>query len=204
MHCSPIGLVPKSHQINKWRLIVDLSSPQGHSINDGVSSDWCSMKYASVDDAVETILHLGRFTKLMKINVKDAYRIVPVHPDDHLLLGIRWMEAIYVDQALPFGLRSAPKFFSVLADALAWSLYTQGVQHQLHYVDDFLFFAPPRSANPTEILSNVLNHFSWLGVPVATHKTEDPATCISFLGILIDTDRMELRLPTDKVERLRS
>ena len=27
VHCSPIGLVPKSHQINKWRLIVDLSSP---------------------------------------------------------------------------------------------------------------------------------------------------------------------------------
>ena len=78
---------------------------QGHSISDGVSSDWCSMKYSSVDDVVETILRLGRFTKLMKIDVKDAYRIVPVHPDDHLLLGIRWMEAIYVDRALPFGLR---------------------------------------------------------------------------------------------------
>ena len=33
VHCSPIGLVPESHQTNKWRLIVDLSSPQGHSIN---------------------------------------------------------------------------------------------------------------------------------------------------------------------------
>ena len=204
VHCSPIGLVLKSHQTNKWRLIVDLSSPQDHSINDGVSSDWCSMKYASVDDAVETILRLGRFTKLIKINVKEVYLIVPVHPDDHLLLGIRWMEAVYVDRALPFGLRSAPKIFSALADSLAWLLYTQGVQYQLHYLDDFLFFALPQSANPTEILSNVLNHFSWLGVPVATHKTEGPATCISFLCILIDTDRMELRFPTDNVECLRS
>jgi hypothetical protein len=26
---SPIGLVPKSHQVDKWRMIVDLSFPRG-------------------------------------------------------------------------------------------------------------------------------------------------------------------------------
>ena len=36
VHCSPMGLVPKSHQIDKWRLIVDLSFPWGHSVNYGV------------------------------------------------------------------------------------------------------------------------------------------------------------------------
>ena len=36
VHTSPLGLVPKAHHSNKWRMICDLSSPTGHSINDGV------------------------------------------------------------------------------------------------------------------------------------------------------------------------
>ena len=37
---------------------------------------------------------------------------------------------------------------------------------------------------------------------MASHKTEGPATELSFLGILIDTVRFQLRLPTDKLARL--
>ena len=45
--------------------------------------------------------------------------------------------------------------------------------------------------------------FSDLGVPVATHKTEGPATLVTFLGIVIDTVACQLRLPEEKLERLR-
>ena len=38
--------------------------------------------------------------------------MVPVHPEDRLLLGMPWNRALYVDAALPFGLRSAPKIFN--------------------------------------------------------------------------------------------
>ncbi len=37
------GLVPKGHVPDKWRLIVDLSFPQGGSVNDGVNSELCSL-----------------------------------------------------------------------------------------------------------------------------------------------------------------
>jgi len=36
VHTSPLGLVPKSHQTNQWRLIHDLSSPKDYSVNDGI------------------------------------------------------------------------------------------------------------------------------------------------------------------------
>ena len=39
VHVSPMGLVPKAHMANKWRLIVDLSHPTGSSVNDGISSN---------------------------------------------------------------------------------------------------------------------------------------------------------------------
>ena len=92
VHVSPMGLVPKAHMANKWRLIVDLSHPTGSSVNDRISSNLCSLHYASVDDAVDIIKKLGRGTQLVKLDVKDAYRIVPVHPSDYHLLGIRWRD----------------------------------------------------------------------------------------------------------------
>ena len=147
-HTSPLGLVPKAHQANKWRLICDLSAPYGHRVNDGIPTALCSMQYATVHDAVNIINLLGRDTQLIKLDLKDAYRIVPVHPADYhpadyTLLGITWQGQLYLDRALPFGLRSAPKLFNAVADLTAWVLHCRGIQHQIHYLDDFLFLAPP-------------------------------------------------------------
>ena len=41
---SRVGVIPKGHTPGKWRLIVDLSSPTGHSVNDGIDSDLCSLE----------------------------------------------------------------------------------------------------------------------------------------------------------------
>ncbi len=38
-----------------------------------------------------------------------------------------------------------------------------------------------------------------LGIPIDAHKTVGPSTCITFLGILIDTEALELRLLTEKL-----
>ena len=63
---------------------------------------------------------------------------MPVHPDDRPLLGMIWGEKVYIDTVLPFGLRSAPKIFSSLADGLEWILIRRGVSVVIHYLDDFL------------------------------------------------------------------
>ena len=41
---------------------------------------------------------------LAKLDLKEAYRMVPVHPQDRVLLGMHWKGETYVDAALPFGL----------------------------------------------------------------------------------------------------
>ena len=85
---SRFGVIPKKNQQGKWRLITDLSSPQGHSVNDGIDPALCSLSYTSVDDAAAEISAMGRGTLLAKLDIKNAYRIVPVHPEDRPLLGI--------------------------------------------------------------------------------------------------------------------
>ena len=77
------------------------------------------------------------------MDLKKAYHMVPVHPDDHALLGLNLERDTFIDTALPFGLRSAPKILSPVADALAWMLHDRGVGDQMHYLDDFLFLGLP-------------------------------------------------------------
>ena len=48
---SPLGLVPKKVQ-GEFRLIPHLSFPTGFSVNDGISSDHTSVKYATIDEAI--------------------------------------------------------------------------------------------------------------------------------------------------------
>ena len=139
---SPIGLIPKPHQPGKWRLIVDLSSPHGASVNDAISVDYCHMRYASVLDAAAIIRQLGKGTVLAKIDLLSAYRIIPVHPDDHPLLAIKWDGDTFIDTALPFGLRSAPKIFPLWRTHWPGSCGQWGVKWQLHYLDDYLFCGP--------------------------------------------------------------
>ena len=57
------------------------------------------------------------------------------------------------------------------------------------------------SVHVTSILSSSFSH---LGVPVATQKLEDPTTCLTFLGIEIDTMALQLRLPQVKLVELRA
>ena len=71
---SRFGVIPEGTSDN-WQMIVDLSLPKGHSVNDGIDLDLCSLTYISMDDAVRAILYMGRGTMLAKVDIKSAYRI---------------------------------------------------------------------------------------------------------------------------------
>ncbi len=119
---SRFGLIPKRGQPSQWRLIQDLSHPLGCSINDGIDKDLCSLVYVTVDMAIEQITKLGQGSRLAKIDIQHAYRIIPIHPQDRLLVGMQFEGRVFLDTTLPFGLRSAPKIFTAVADALKWVL----------------------------------------------------------------------------------
>ena len=137
---------------------------------------------------------------MTKIDIKSAFRLLPVHPADRHLLVMRWKQQLYIDTCLPFGLHSAPKLFNVL---LSWILEQQGVSPIMHYLDDYLTLAPPDSATCHRNLDIIKSICLQLGVPLALEKVEGPSTSLTFLGIVLDTVRMEACLPTDKLHRIR-
>ena len=201
---SPFGVIPKGHTPGKWTLIVDLSSPNGSSINDGISPELCSLSYISVDDVSRVVASLGRGTLLAKVDIKSAYRIVPVHPEDRPLLGMQWKGQLYIDTCLPFGLRSAPRIFTALADMLEWCTKEQGVAHLFRYLDDYITMGNAEAEECKANMVTLLATCSSLCVPIAPDKCEGPATRLTYLGIEVDTIQMQLRLPEEKLRRVRA
>ena len=124
---------------------------------------------------------------LAKVDIKSAYRLVPVHPHDRPLLAVQFRDDVYIDAVLLFGLRSAPKIFNALADDLAWILEQAGIQHLFHYLDDFIIVGPPDSQQCGSDLALLESVCAELGVPLAAHKKEGATPVITFLGIEVDT-----------------
>ena len=201
VHVNRFGVIPKSTP-GKWRLITDLSFPQGHSVNDGVDAESCSMRYTTVENFAVAAMECGRGALLAKVDIRAAYRHVAVHPDDRYLLGVVWDGALYIDCMLPFGLRSAPKVFNVVADTLEWMMRVSGVQKIDHYLDDFATYGAPYSEECAENLAALQSVAEGHGISLARDKTVGPSTRMVFLGIEIDTVAGTLRLPSDKLAKL--
>ena len=205
LHISGFGVIPKRNQEGKWRLILDLSSPTGNSVNDGIPKDKFSVQYMHVDDSINAVMELGRGALIAKFDIQNAYRIVPIHPDDRHLLGMQWRDQFYVDMTLPFGLRSAPYIFTSIADLVEWSLkQNHGVGFIEHYLDDFHTLGPPNSGICQQNLDTCVQLCKEWGIPLHPDKLEGPSTCITVLGIEIDTVKLQARLPKEKFDLIMS
>ena len=71
---------------------------------------------------------------MSKLDIKSAFRNVPVHPSDWELLGMKWEGLYFFDMVLPFGLHSAPFLFNQFFSALKWI-----IQIKLHISRLFTF-----------------------------------------------------------------
>ena len=135
---SSLGVRPKKD--GGHRIILDLSQPCGDSINDYIDASQMPLEYCSVDDAIRMLTDSGVGALMGKIDIKSAYRLIPVREQDWPLLGYQIDGKFYHDVVLPFGCRSSPFLFSRFADAIHWIVGNKtGRDAYLHYVDDFFF-----------------------------------------------------------------
>ena len=176
---SSIAVIPKKDP-GKFHIIVDMSSPKNASVNGSIRRQFTHVAYSSVEDSAHLLQHLGTNAQLAKIDVKEAYRIIPIHPEDRPFLGLCWRDQVYIDCQLPFSLASAPAIFSALGEALEWVLRQHGVQAVLHYLDDFLFVGSPGTEECQRALAITLGTCEELGVPLSRDKTEGPTMSLTF------------------------
>ena len=200
--CSPLGIVPKKDP-SEFRLIHHLSYPNGTSVNDHIPQECSSVRYASISDAISAMKKEGAGCFLAKTDIKSAFRIVPIHPSDFPLLGMKLDNQYYFDVCLAMGLSSSCAIFEAFSTSLEWiSLYRLGASNVLHILDDFLFIANSEPKCRTD-LDNFLRMCEYLGVPIAQEKTVGPSQVLQFAGITLDSVKQEARLPDDKLQKCR-
>lgn len=101
-----------------------------------------------------------------------------------------------------FGCRSSPKIFDQFSQAICRIAQNNNkIKSILHFLDNFLTIDKPDfHADRTMALLTMI--FMKLNVPIAQHKTTGPGTVVEYLGIILDSQNMQVRLPPDKVHRI--
>ena len=175
----------------------------GSSVNDFIPEECSSVHYASIIDAISVIKRKGAGCFMAKTDVKSAFRIIPIHPNDFALLGMKWQNKYYFDRCLPMGCSSSCAIFEAFSTALEWlAMNRLGTSGVLLILDDFLFIADSHDKCHTD-LTNFLSMCEYIGVPIAQEKTVGPATTLQFSGITLDSVLQEARLPVDKLQKCR-
>lgn len=197
---SPLGVIPKPD--GGVRLIHDCSRPQGLSVNDYVSNK-DKHKYSSVDSASK-LVHKGCY--MAKVDLKSAYRSVPISTKSQLVTGIRWefpdKTRYFYDCKLPFGSSLAPGIFHRLSQAVVRMMSRRGFNCIVAYLDDFFICAPSRE-ECASIMGTLIRLLRKLGFMINWKKVIDPTQSITFLGIEISSIDMQLCLPGDKLGQIK-
>ena len=195
-----LGSVPKGH--DDFRAIVDCSSPSGSCVNDHTWSCRTKFSYQSVDSITE---FLQEGDHLATVDISNAYRAVNTHPDSRVRQGLAWDfgngTCFMRDNRLCMGLSSSPFVFSKISDLVVRCLCREGFTQCINYLDDFCMVdreVAACEASQRELIA-ILRR---LGFSISFKKLTPACRITRFLGIEIDSGRMELRLPQDKLEKL--
>ncbi len=155
------------------------------------------MSYDTVDKAISLIQDISPRAVLAKTHIEHAYKLIPTHPHDIPALGLRWYDDWLWDCTLPMGSRSGCAIFDSFSETIQFLAEARGCGKMSHVLDDFLMVSANKDTSDAR-LSTFLSMCHLLGIPVVLEKTES-GTCLTFLGITLDTVKMEARLPQDKL-----
>ena len=175
----------------------------GSSVNSHIDETLCTLQYSTVDDAVNHVLRHGKGTLMSKIDIKDAYKHIIVAPRDWHLLGCTWpspagVTEYYVDLTLPFGLRSSPYLFEQFASGLQYIMERKGAHDIEHYLDDYFTCGPANTNICQDNIDIMLKSCNETGFEVNLSKFVEPTTELEYLGIVIDSINMQLKIPAHR------
>ena len=187
---SPMFVVPKGE--SSWRPVINL-----RSLNTYLVPHHFKMEGIRV---VKSLIQKGDW--MVKLDLKDAFLSVPIHPTHRRYLRFQWEEQAWEFQTLPFGLSSAPYVFTKLLKPAVATLHRLGMRLVL-YLDDMLILAQTREMT-RECLATALELLLSLGFIINLKKSVlNPTQKIEFLGFQIDSQRMTISLPQQKIKSLK-
>ena len=130
-----VGVSPLSTRAKKdsseRRIILDLSYPEGYSVNDWTPKDTylgmhVDLKYPGADDLAIRVYKLGTHCRMYKRDASRCFRWIPLNPHDYQLFGYVWNGFLYFDRVLAMGHHIAPYICQRVTSALAYIQHKSG------------------------------------------------------------------------------
>ena len=208
---SPISLIPKKSMgvviPGKWRLIFNLSWGKlwGLSVNDGIDKFDFSFNFITFKRICKLARKVGLGGFMWKADLLDAFRFVPMHPDDIPLLGYSFNDELYFETCLPFGVRSGPGIFAAVAKAIRnVSRIALDAPLLSNFLDDFFNIDSKENhvANAVSLVgfSDVL---AILGIEKSPGKTLESANKMVILGLELDLNEQKVKVPEPRMTALK-
>ena len=159
------------------RVIIDLSYPSGHSVNDGIRRNWVQGMDVSYTlprawDLAELMARNGRGAYMWKSDLSRAYRQLRVDPLDYPLLGIVFDGEYFTDICPIFGCRASGGSQQRVSEAVVHIMRSKG-HATLAYVDDFCGITPMLKG-ATAALADFEGLAQDLGLVLAPDKQPSP------------------------------
>ena len=199
---SALGAVPKPDS-DDLRVIHDCSMPPGRGVNTYIEIE--KQSFQTLDDAAKLI---GRHFYIAKVDLRRAYRSVPVHPSNYKALGLKWQFkghkqfSYLVDTRLPFGASSAPGIFHRLTQSVRRMMVKRGFHGIIVYLDDFLIIGQTYE-ECKRAFDTLCELLVALGFTISPSKVVKPCQTLTFLGVEINTTNLSFSLPKEKIKVLK-
>ena len=187
---SPIFLTNKSD--GSYRMILNLKR-----LNKNIPKRKFKM------ETVRSILKLIRKNAFMvKLDIKDAYYSVPIHEDHQKFFRFQFEGQVYQFTVLPNGFSPGPRKFTKLLKPVFARLRKDFLILLAAYIDDLLIMG----LSVQECFNNlkqVIQSLTELGFFINVDKSIFvPSQLMEFLGFIIDSRNMTIRLTAVKISKL--
>ena len=194
-----LGAVPKPN--GSIRHITDCSMPLKKSVNNFMKSTFSTFSFNTIDDIVKSV---SPDSFMATVDLQNAYRSVPIHPNDRSHFGLRWDfgngPTYLTDNFLCFGSKCSAFIFNRLTDAVSRYMLRKGYCCY-NYLDDFIIIEPTFSS-ACAAQNFLIGTLRKLGFYISWKKLISPTQQCRFLGIDIDSVDQRLILPSDKLVKL--
>ena len=201
---SPLNTTEKKSGMER-RVILDLSFPEGLSVNDCIPKreylgDSVTLRYAKVDDLGNLIHKKGRSCLMYKRDLKRAYRQFRVDPGDVRKLGYRWEDGIYFDLGVSMGLRTGAHICQSITNAVGYIITNMGYSIVV-YLDDFA--GAEIATHATQAFEATGHVFRVLGMTESMEKACAPNIVMEFLGVWFNTHSMTMEIEPGRLQEIR-
>lgn len=189
--CSPIFVRPKKN--GEYRMILNLKK----------LNEFIPYQHFKMDTFEKALNLISKDIYMGSIDLRHAYYSIGIAVEQQKFFRFCWKNELYQFTACPNGLACMPRLFTKLLKPIFAKLRSEGHVNS-GFIDDSLLCGDSYS-QCLENISDTESLMEKVGFVVNLEKSVTvPTKRIVFLGNIIDSEKMKVFLPQDKIENIKS